>query len=367
MSKKPRKIKTFTTKNDQANHQPRPSDSVIEDDLSDELGDDPRRDIIADIGADIEDDIDNDIDESPGDIESLGDFESLGALAPGLYLLPSPLGNLSDLSLRFIAVISRADIIAAEDTRRTLKILNHLGLKKRVYSYREENHRSMSPTLLRHLEAGDIVALVTDAGAPGICDPGSLLVSEVRKAGQRIYPIPGPSAVVTALMASGFEASKFSFLGFLPPKREARRESLQKIQDRPEVLVIFIPPHKLVSTLEDLTSILGPRPALMAREMTKIHEEYLALPLDALLAEVTLNPRRGEVTLVVGPPDVKTLGSLAEEPLSERDLKIIEQDTRPTKEAAIYYSQIYGRSKKTMYELILEIREKAKSKNIDDV
>lgn len=283
------------------------------------------------------------------------------ALAPGLYLLPSPLGNLSDLSQRFAEVARAADVVAAEDTRRTLKLLNHLGLRKRVYGYREENHRAMSPRLLRHLGAGDIVALVTDAGAPGICDPGALLVSEARAAGFGVYPVPGPSAVIAALMASGFEASSFSFLGFLPPRREARRKALEAVRDRPEPLVAFIPPHKLTDTLADLLWALGPRPAFMAREMTKIHEEYLSLGLDALLADVTENPRKGEVTLVIGPPGPGPDDPGGEKTLSDEALKLIGADDRPTKDAAICYAKMYGWSRKAMYGLILGMREKKKT------
>jgi 16S rRNA (cytidine1402-2'-O)-methyltransferase len=283
-------------------------------------------------------------------------------LAPGLYLLPSPLGNLGDVSQRFVEIASAASVIAAEDTRRTLNLLNHLGLNKKLYSYREENHRSMLPTLLRHLGQGDIVAYVSDAGAPCVCDPGALLVSEVRKAGLPVYPIPGPSAVITALMASGFEASSFTFLGFLPPKPEARRKYLESVKDRPEVLVTFIPPHKLEASLHDLLTVLGPRSALMAREMTKVFEEYLFLNLDELLTEIANNPRRGEVTLVIGPPKPQN----APKPPSPELIEQIKNDTRPTKEAAAHYAKTHGHSKKAMYDLILEIRQNEKINDGDD-
>lgn len=280
-------------------------------------------------------------------------------------MLPSPIGNLGDLSERFIEVLSAAGAVAAEDTRRTLKLLSHLGLKKRIYGYREENHRILSPKLLRHLEDGDIVALLSDAGAPGICDPGALLVTEAREAGWPVYPIPGPSAVVTALMASGFEISRFSFLGFLPPKSDARRKALEKVKDRPEVLVAFIPPHKLTDTLADLLAVLGPRPAFMAREMTKVHEEYLRLNLDGLLAEVTANPRRGEVTLVIGQDKAKPTQIAGPESLDGDSLKLINSDTRPTKDAAAHYAKEFGISKKDMYDFILGLRGN-KNRRSDD-
>ncbi|MDR1309468.1 MAG: 16S rRNA (cytidine(1402)-2'-O)-methyltransferase [Deltaproteobacteria bacterium] len=272
-------------------------------------------------------------------------------LAPGLYLLPSPLGNLGDLSQRFIDVLSGVQAVAAEDTRRTLKLLSHLGLRKRLYGYREENHASAFPLLKRHLENGDAVALVTDAGAPGICDPGAFLVSQARKAGLAVFPVPGPSAVITALMASGFEASSFSFLGFLPPRPERRRALLESVRDRREALVVFIPPHKLPDTLADLVSVLGPRPAFMAREMTKLHEEYLALPLPDLLDEVARNPRRGEITLVIGPGEAG-----GREPLDDEALGLIASDPRPTREVAAHFAGAFGWTRKSMYDLILRLR-----------
>jgi hypothetical protein len=145
------------------------------------------------------------------------------------------------------------------------------------------------------------VALVSDAGAPGICDPGARLVRAARLAGLPVHPLPGPSAVVTALMASGFEASSFTFLGFLPRGASRRREKLESLRNLDHPLVFFIPPHKLIAHLTEMIAVLGPRPALLAREMTKLHEEYLSSTLTELLEEVVRSPRRGEMTLVVGP------------------------------------------------------------------
>jgi 16S rRNA (cytidine1402-2'-O)-methyltransferase len=290
------------------------------------------------------------------------------AVAPGLYLLPSPLGNLGDLSQRFIDIVSRADLVAAEDTRRTLALLSHLGLRKKIVCYREDNRRRALPGLLSRLEKGEVVALVTDAGAPGICDPGPFLVSEARKAGHGVFPVPGPSAVITALMASGFETSTFSFLGFPPARASQRQNFFLGLKDRPEALVFFVPPHKLADTLAGLASVFGPRPAFMAREMTKLHEEYLSLDLVSLLESVTKSPRRGEVTLVIGPAAVgKVQGDLAESRLSEEDLRLIDNDPRPTKEAASHYAKIYGCGKKAMYGLILERRAKFKAGHEEDL
>jgi 16S rRNA (cytidine1402-2'-O)-methyltransferase len=273
-------------------------------------------------------------------------------------LLPSPLGNLGDLSQRFADVLSRVHAVAAEDTRRTLKLLSHLGLRKTIISYRENNHASAFPLLKRRLEAGEAVALVTDAGAPSICDPGAFLVSQARKAGLSVFPVPGPSAVITALMASGFEASHFSFLGFLPPRREKRLALLESIRGRRETLVVFIPPHKLLDTLADLTAALGPRPAFMAREMTKLHEEYLALPLPDLLEEAARSARRGEITLVIGQTEAGAwVKPGPAESLDDETLRLIASDRRPTKEVAAHFASVLGWPRKAMYDLALRLRD----------
>ncbi|MDR0354388.1 MAG: 16S rRNA (cytidine(1402)-2'-O)-methyltransferase [Deltaproteobacteria bacterium] len=254
---------------------------------------------------------------TPGEpaIRRQAEAEPAEPLPPGLHLLPSPLGNLGDLSERFVSVLRRADLVAAEDTRRSLKILTYLGLKKPLWSYREDNHLKMAPKLLSFLGQGRSVALLSDAGAPGICDPGARLVSAVRGAGLSVHPLPGPSAVITALAASGFMASSFTFLGFLPHTAARRRAELEAVKNLDHPLVFFIPPHKLTSALAELLAVLGPRPAFLAREMTKLHEEYLLTSLPELLDDVSRCPRRGEITLVLGP--LKASVSLPADALAE--------------------------------------------------
>ncbi|MDR1656875.1 MAG: 16S rRNA (cytidine(1402)-2'-O)-methyltransferase [Deltaproteobacteria bacterium] len=286
-------------------------------------------------------------------------LESKRELTPGLYLLPGPLGNLGDLSQRAIEVLTGADLVAAEDTRRTVKLLNYLGLKKPMISYREQNHHRSWPGIDRVLAGGGRVALLSDAGAPTISDPGAGLVAAAVDTGYAVFPIPGPSAIICALMASGFISSSFTFAGFLPSTGPKRRTRLEELKNRPESLVFFESPHRLADCLADMADILGPRSALMAREMTKIHEEYLHLDLPALAENVRLKPRRGEVTLVVSPPD-----AAESRPASTDDLAAIEafilQDDRPTKILATALSEAYGRPRKEIYALVLAVRNRQK-------
>ncbi|MDR2339857.1 MAG: 16S rRNA (cytidine(1402)-2'-O)-methyltransferase [Deltaproteobacteria bacterium] len=220
-------------------------------------------------------------------------------LEPGLYLVPTPLGNLGDLSPRVDSVLRASDLIAAEDTRRSLRLLSHLGISAPMLSYREDNHLRAWPRIRDSLSKGKVVSLLTDAGAPLVSDPGSLLVGEAAALGYRVFPIPGPSAVTTALMASGFRAGSFTFAGFPPAKPGKRRAYLESLAALPHPLVFFEAPHRLGESLASMLEAFGDRRALLAREMTKIHEEYLRDSLASILESVTVNPRKGESTIVV--------------------------------------------------------------------
>jgi 16S rRNA (cytidine1402-2'-O)-methyltransferase len=285
------------------------------------------------------------------------------SLPPGLHLLPGPLGNLGDLSPRAASVLAGADLVAAEDTRRTVKLLNHLGLKKRLLSYREQNHDRAWPAIRSVLGRGGRVALLSDAGAPTVPDPGAQLVAAARAAGFRVSPVPGPSAVITALMASGLPSTPFTFAGFLPPRQAARRAAIESLKPLPGLLVLFESPVRLAASLADLASILGPRPALLAREMTKIHEEYLALDLDAMAAEVGARPRRGEVTLVIGPgPAGPPPGPPDPEDLAER----IARDPRPTRAVADSLAAELSLPRKRIYDLVVSVRERLRDRDGGD-
>ena len=273
-----------------------------------------------------------------------------------LYLAPSPLGNLGDLTLRVIEVLKTADLICAEDTRRALKLLNHLALHKPLLSYREQNHHRVWPRISSVLAGGGQVVLLTDAGAPAVSDPGAMLAAAARDSNFTVLPLPGPSAVITALMASGFSADHFTFAGFLPSRSGERREFLRTLKNHRWTLVFFETPHRIIDSLADLADILGPRPALLAREMTKLHEEYLALDLAAMAEEVQKNPRKGEMTIVVegfsGPEE--------RPPVNPDDLRELAlNNERPVKILAAELAEKYGRGRSEMYQLLLKLRREA--------
>jgi 16S rRNA (cytidine1402-2'-O)-methyltransferase len=278
----------------------------------------------------------------------------------GLYLAAGPIGHLGDISFRLAELLSLADLVVAEDTRRTVKLLNHLALKKTLLSYREQNHEKVWPKIKAVLAKGGRVALVSDAGSPVIADPGSQLVRAARESGFNICPIPGPSAVVTALMASGFWAERFIFGGFLPEKSAERRALVRQLDSQGLVMVVFEAPHRLVSSIADLLAELGPRPAFLAREMTKVFEEYLLLPLDELYKSVTDKPRKGEITLVIGPRvKNKDQSNQKGEPNWAEVEKTARQDPRSTAELAAALAEETGYSKKAIYSRLIWFRSQA--------
>jgi len=224
-------------------------------------------------------------------------------LAPGLYLVATPIGNLEDITLRALRVLKQADLIACEDTRQTQKLLNHFGIEKPTISYHEHNEASRAAELVEKLAGGGRIAVVTDAGMPGISDPGFRLVSLAIERGLPVVPVPGPAAFVTALVASGLPVESFAFRGFLPPKSGARRRVLERVKESLQTQVFYEAPHRIRETLEDVVATLGPnRPVVIARELTKIHEEFLRGTAAEVLA--TVNGRgelKGEIVLLIGP------------------------------------------------------------------
>jgi len=224
-------------------------------------------------------------------------------LAPGLYLVATPIGNLEDITLRAIRVLKQCDLIACEDTRRTQKLLNHLGIENPTISYHEHNEASRAVELVEKLAAGARIAMVSDAGTPGISDPGYRLIALAIERGLPVVPVPGPAALVAALVGSGFPLQPFSFRGFLPPKSGARRKSLEKVRPSAQTQVFYEAPHRIREALEDAVAALGPeRRVVVARELTKIHEEFLRGTAAEVLA--VLNARediKGEIVLLIGP------------------------------------------------------------------
>lgn len=231
-------------------------------------------------------------------------MESQSEAAGGcLYLVATPIGNLEDITLRAIRVLKEADLIACEDTRQTQKLLQHYGIHKEMTSYHAHNELTRAAELVIKLEQGSRVALVSDAGTPVISDPGHHLVTLCLRHHIPVIPIPGPSAVVAALAASGLPTEEFLFVGFLPSRAGARRKALENLKSEPRTLVLYEAPHRLVETLADAAAVMGPRQAVVAREITKIHEEFLRGNLTELCEATQKRAPRGEITLLIGPGD----------------------------------------------------------------
>lgn len=220
---------------------------------------------------------------------------------PVLYIVATPIGDLGDLTLRAIEVIKSVELVACEDTRVVRKILNHLGVRKLLLSLFEYNEREKSERVLNELKSGKSVAYLTDAGTPLISDPGSYLVKRAREEGINVIPVPGASAITCALQASGFSADKFLFAGFLPRKGKERKQALEEISNHSGAVVIFESPRRVLQTLDDLIAALdADAQVFFAREMTKLHEEYLFGSLFEIKSQLAMrNQIKGEVTLVV--------------------------------------------------------------------
>lgn len=218
-----------------------------------------------------------------------------------LYLVSTPIGNLEDITLRALRVLKAADLIACEDTRQTRKLLNHHGIERPTLSFHEHNEAARSNDLLDRLRAGQNIAVVSDAGTPLVEDPGYRLVSRAVAAGVTVVPVPGPSSLVTALAASGLPTDSFYFGGFLPPKSSRRRKTLEALRGLPATLAFFEAPHRILQTLADVAAVFGSRPVVLAREMTKIHEEFLRGAAAEIREALAARPAvKGEMTLLIG-------------------------------------------------------------------
>ncbi len=221
--------------------------------------------------------------------------------APGrLTLVGTPIGNLGDLSPRALDALRECDFIAAEDTRVTLKLLNHFGVSKPMVSYFEHNKRERGEAICARLYAGENGVLVTDAGMPAISDPGQDLVALCAERGIAVSVVPGPTAMATALAVAGLPTGRFTFEGFLSVDKRSRREHLDSLRDEPRTMVFYEAPHKLAATLRDLLAALGDRPAALVREMTKVHEEVIRTTLSAAAERFAAETPRGEFVLVIG-------------------------------------------------------------------
>lgn len=228
-----------------------------------------------------------------------------------LYLCATPIGNLEDMTPRALRMLAEAELIAAEDTRHTLQLLNHFNIKGRLVRYDEHSKEKQGAYLLQELEQGKSVALVSDAGFPGIADPGEALAKEAIAAGIRVVPVPGANAALCALIASGLPTYPFFFGGFLPKSKKNRREQLELWQYIPATIILYEAPHRLKEVLTDILNIWGDRPLAAARELTKLHEEFYRGTVSGALAWLEQQPARGEFCLVIGqgegkPPEPET-------------------------------------------------------------
>ena len=253
-------------------------------------------------------------------------------MAGMLYLVPTPIGNLGDISIRCRQTLEEADFIAAEDTRVSLKLLNHLGIKKSLVSYYEHNKAFKGEKIVERILAGETCALVSDAGSPAISDPGEELVKQCAAAGITVCAIPGPCAAITALSISGQATGRFCFEGFLSTSKKSRREHLESLIPEQRTMIFYEAPHKLVTTLEDMAQVFGSdRPISLCRELTKLHEEVVRTSLGEAIEKYTDNPPKGEFVLVVAgaePPKAeeitqdditRQIGNLMKQGISRKD------------------------------------------------
>ncbi|HVN94011.1 MAG TPA: 16S rRNA (cytidine(1402)-2'-O)-methyltransferase [Terracidiphilus sp.] len=295
-------------------------------------------------------------------------------LTPGLYLVATPIGNLGDITLRALEVLRSVDRIACEDTRQTQKLLNHFQIEKKTVSCHEHNEHSRAKELIQELKAGTAkaIALVSDAGTPGVSDPGAWLVREAIAAGVPVYPIPGANAAVSALIASGLPADEFEFLGFLPEKAGARRTKLENLAAQPRettrTLIFYEAPHRLLDTLSDIESVWGGLVhAVVARELTKIHEEFLRGTVAEIRSELAGRDRiRGEITLLVELPARASSAAAAsdafnaQQTIAARVARMMAEAGIDEKEALKRLARELGRSKSEIYRELQ--RERARKR-----
>lgn len=277
-------------------------------------------------------------------------------IKPGtLYVVGTPIGNLEDMTFRAVKILQTVDFIAAEDTRHTGRLLQHFQVKTQQVSYHEHNRSSRIPELLEELSNGKAIALVTDAGVPGISDPGYELVKVCVEAGIPVVPIPGANAAITALSAAGLPTDKFVFEGFLPAKGQQRRSHLESLQTESRTLIFYESPHRLRETLQDLGEVFGTsRQIVIARELTKLYEEFWRGTIESAIAHYNQREPQGEYTLVVDrtPP---TQPQLSEEELKTELLKIMSQGISRS-QASRQLAKVTAVSRRQLYQLALSIK-----------
>lgn len=273
-----------------------------------------------------------------------------------LYLVSTPIGNLEDITLRALRVLRESSLIACEDTRHTRQLLTHFGIVTPTISYHEHNEKTRTGELLEQLRAGAELALVTDAGTPGISDPGYRLVTAAIEAGLRVVPIPGPTALVAALVGSGLPTNTFLFAGFLPSKRQARRVRLDELKQERATLVIYESPHRIREALIDALDILGDRQAVLARELTKLHEQFRRGSLATLHQLDLVDPPRGEMVLVIAGSSVDNYDLPVDLTITDEVERLLAAGAPGRNEAIRQAARRRGLPRREVYRLYLEER-----------
>lgn len=277
-----------------------------------------------------------------------------------LHICPTPIGNLEDLTLRTIRVLREADLIAAEDTRHSLRLLNHLQIRKPLLSLHEHNEQKKSQELIGLLRQGKDIALLSDAGTPGISDPGGILIRRAIEEGIPVEALPGAAAFVTALVGCGLKTERFYFYGFLSRIPKQRKKELSSLVDFPDTLIFYEAPHRIAAAIADMAQVLGDRKAVIARELTKRYEEYIRASLFALRDDERLSSLQGEmVVLVEGAQEREEEGGFQEEPAEEllRELRKMLSEGCSLNDSAKILAQRFGRKKREIYEMGLEWKE----------
>ena len=283
--------------------------------------------------------------------------------AAGLYVVATPIGHLADITLRAIAILSGVDLIAAEDTRHTRRLLDHYQIRNRLVSYHEHNEAQRTVELIAQLEQGAAIALVTDAGTPSVSDPGFRLVQAAVAKGIPVFPIPGVSAAIAALSAAGLPTDQFTFVGFPDRGRNKRRRQLEALARLPYTLIFYQSPQRLISFLQELIEILGDRPAVSARELTKLHEEFLRGSLSQILAGLQDRESvKGECTLLVAGAETSP-APVGPEALDAAIVQGLAQKTVSLKELSKALAARFQMSRKRIYERALQLKEDAGNAN----
>src|SRR5471030_2187873 len=273
-----------------------------------------------------------------------------------LYVVATPIGNLEDITYRAVRVLKEADLIACEDTRHTAKLLQHYGIDKPTVSYHEHNEVTRAEELVAKLVQGLNIAQVSDAGMPGISDPGYRVIKLAIERGVQVVPIPGPSALVAALAASGLPTDSFQFLGFLPAKSGQRRTMLEALRHAQQTTVVYEAPHRIAATMQDLVEILGAeQPVVLARELTKLHEEFIRGTAAEVLRRVQEHELKGEMTLLIGKSE-RSAALAPDKPLASRLKEIMQEQKLDEKAALKILAREQGVSKSEAYRELQRAR-----------